>query len=34
VARAIWSGTIFFGLVSLPVRMFAATESKELRFTS
>jgi DNA end-binding protein Ku len=30
--RAIWSGTISFGLVSVPVRMFAATESKELRF--
>ncbi len=32
MARAIWSGTISFGLVSVPVRMFAATESKELRF--
>jgi DNA end-binding protein Ku len=32
VARAIWSGTISFGLVSIPVRMTAATESKELRF--
>jgi DNA end-binding protein Ku len=31
-ARSIWSGTISFGLVSIPVRMFAATESKELRF--
>jgi DNA end-binding protein Ku len=30
--RAIWSGTISFGLVSVPVRMFSATESKELRF--
>ena len=30
--RAIWSGTISFGLVSVPVRMFPATESKELRF--
>jgi DNA end-binding protein Ku len=30
--RAIWSGTISFGLVSVPVRMFTATESKELRF--
>ena len=29
---AIWSGTISFGLVSVPVRMFPATESKELRF--
>ena len=30
--RAIWSGAISFGLVSVPVRMYAATESKELRF--
>jgi DNA end-binding protein Ku len=32
MARAIWSGTISFGLVSVPVRMYTATESKELRF--
>ena len=32
MARAIWSGTISFGLVSVPVRMFTATDSKELRF--
>src|SRR4051812_17501590 len=31
-ARSIWSGTISFGLVSIPVRMFAATQSQELRF--
>ncbi len=30
--RPIWSGTISFGLVSVPARMFSATESKELRF--
>src|SRR5919204_1532653 len=30
--RSIWSGAISFGLVSVPVRMFPATESKELRF--
>jgi DNA end-binding protein Ku len=30
--RPIWSGTISFGLVSVAVRMFPATESKELRF--
>ncbi len=30
--RPIWTGTISFGLVSLPVQMFSATESKELRF--
>ncbi len=29
--RPIWTGTISFGLVSLPVQMFSATESKELR---
>ncbi len=32
MARPIWRGTISFGLVSVPVRMFSATESKELRF--
>jgi DNA end-binding protein Ku len=32
VARPIWSGTISFGLVSVPVRMYSATQSKELRF--
>jgi DNA end-binding protein Ku len=30
--RSIWRGAISFGLVSVPVRMFTATESKELRF--
>jgi DNA end-binding protein Ku len=30
--RSIWSGTISFGLVSVPVRMFPATQSQELRF--
>ena len=30
--RPIWSGTISFGLVSVPVRMYPATQSKELRF--
>jgi DNA end-binding protein Ku len=30
--RSIWTGTISFGLVSVPVGMFSATESKELRF--
>ena len=30
--RAIWSGVISFGLVSIPVRMYTATESKELKF--
>ena len=32
MARPIWSGTISFGLVSVPVRMYSATESKEIRF--
>src|SRR5438045_7283 len=32
MARAIWSGTISFGLVSVPVKMYTATQSKELRF--
>jgi DNA end-binding protein Ku len=32
VARPIWSGAISFGLVSIPVRMYTATESKELKF--
>jgi non-homologous end joining protein Ku len=30
--RPIWSGTISIGLVSVPVKMYSATESKELRF--
>ncbi|HET7566399.1 MAG TPA: Ku protein [Gaiellaceae bacterium] len=30
--RPIWSGTISFGLVSIPVRMLGATSSRELRF--
>jgi non-homologous end joining protein Ku len=32
VTRSIWSGAISLGLVSVGVRMFPATESKELRF--
>jgi DNA end-binding protein Ku len=30
--RPTWSRTISFGLVSVPVKMYSATESKELRF--
>lgn len=30
--RPIWSGTISFGLVSIPVRMVTATSSHDLRF--
>jgi DNA end-binding protein Ku len=30
--RAIWSGTIAFGMVSIPVRLYTATESHDVRF--
>ena len=30
--RSLWSGAISFGLVSIPVRLFSATQSKEVRF--
>jgi DNA end-binding protein Ku len=33
VRRAIWSGTISFGLVSIPVRMFPAVSEHKLHFT-
>jgi DNA end-binding protein Ku len=32
MARAIWSGSISFGMVSIPVRLFGATESKDISF--
>jgi DNA end-binding protein Ku len=32
MARAIWSGTIGFGLVSVPVKLYPATEQKDIRF--
>jgi DNA end-binding protein Ku len=32
MARAIWSGSISFGLVSVPVRMFSAVAEHKLRF--
>ena len=32
VARAIASGTISFGLVSIPVKLFTATSSEQVRF--
>lgn len=32
VPRAIWSGSITFGLVSVPVRMVSAIEEKKLHF--
>jgi DNA end-binding protein Ku len=30
--RSIWNGTIAFGLISVPVKVFSATESKTVRF--
>jgi len=30
--RAMWKGSLSFGLVNIPVRLFAATESRELKF--
>src|SRR5436189_2471920 len=32
MARAVWSGTISFGLVSVPVRLYPATRRKDMRF--
>jgi DNA end-binding protein Ku len=32
MARAVWSGTISFGLVSVPVRLYAATRRQDIRF--
>ena len=32
MSRSLWTGSISFGLVSVPVRLFSATQSKELRF--
>jgi DNA end-binding protein Ku len=32
MARAIWTGTISFGLVSIPVRLYPATRRKDVRF--
>jgi DNA end-binding protein Ku len=31
--RAIWSGSISFGMVTIPVKPFGATESRDIRFT-
>jgi len=30
--RSLWKGAISFGLVTIPVKMYAATESKEIKF--
>ena len=32
MARAIWSGSLSFGLVSVPVELYSATEDKSIRF--
>ena len=32
MARAVWTGTIGFGLVSVPVRLYPATRRKDVRF--
>lgn len=32
VARAIWTGSLGFGLVNVPVRLYGATEAREVRF--
>jgi DNA end-binding protein Ku len=31
--RAIWSGSISFGMVTIPVKLFGATEGKDIRFS-
>ena len=33
-ARAIWSGSISFGLVNIPVKLYTATETKDISFTT
>ncbi len=33
-ARAIWSGSISFGLVNIPVKLYTATETKDVSFTT
>ena len=32
VLRSMWKGSVSFGLVTIPVKLYAATESKDLRF--
>ena len=32
--RAIWKGAITFGMISIPVKLFGATESKDLAFNT
>jgi len=33
-ARAVWSGAISFGLVNIPVKLYTATENRDISFTS
>src|SRR2546425_5932811 len=33
-ARAIWSGSISFGLVNIPVKLYTATDTKDISFTT
>ena len=33
MSRAIWSGSISFGMVTIPVKLYGATESKDIRFS-
>ena len=33
-ARAVWSGAISFGLVNIPVKLYTATEKRDVSFTS
>ena len=32
MARSIWNGTITFGLVAVPIKVYSATESKTVHF--
>jgi len=32
MAKAVWTGSLAFGLVTIPVRLFPATEQKDIRF--
>ena len=34
MARALWSGAIAFGLVNIPVKLFGASETKDVSFTT
>jgi len=30
IPRSIWKGTVSFGMISVPVKLYAATESKDI----